>query len=248
MEKNRIHSNKIEKIYSHLSMAWRNNGAKGIFSIVWIRFWMLFAGLSLYGRIATRLATWFAPPYYGRENLSWWNAKGYISPSADIHHNDLQLGPNIFIDDRVLIYQGKDGGSVELAERVHIYRDTIIQTGTGGNVKIGANSHIQARCIFSAYKAPIEIGYGVDIAPNCTFYSYDHGMSTDEPIRKQQLQTKGGIVVDDDVWIGVGVTVLDGVRIGRGAVIGAGAVVTQSVPENAIAVGVPARVVKMRNA
>jgi acetyltransferase-like isoleucine patch superfamily enzyme len=60
------------------------------------------------------------------------------------------------------------------------------------------------------------------------------------------LKTKGGIVVGDDVWLGFGVVVLDGVRIGKGAVVGAGSVVTRDIPDNAIAVGVPARVVKMR--
>ena len=61
------------------------------------------------------------------------------------------------------------------------------------------------------------------------------------------MQTKGGIVIEDDVWLGFGVIVLDGVRIGKGAVIGAGAVVTKDIPEGAIAAGIPARVIKMRS-
>jgi acetyltransferase-like isoleucine patch superfamily enzyme len=71
-------------------------------------------------------------------------------------------------------------------------------------------------------------------------------MATDKPMNIQPLQTKGGITIDDDVWLGFGVVVLDGVRIGRGAVIGAGSVVTKDVPEGAIAAGIPARVIKMR--
>jgi acetyltransferase-like isoleucine patch superfamily enzyme len=85
------------------------------------------------------------------------------------------------------------------------------------------------------------------ISPNCALYSYNHGIEPDKPIRKQPLETKGGIVIDDDAWLGFGVIVLDGVRIGKGAVIGAGSVVTHDVPDNAIAAGVPARVVKMRD-
>jgi acetyltransferase-like isoleucine patch superfamily enzyme len=52
--------------------------------------------------------------------------------------------------------------------------------------------------------------------------------------------------VDDDAWLGVGVIVLSGVRIGKGAVVGAGAVVTHDVPDGAVVAGVPARIVKMR--
>ncbi len=64
---------------------------------------------------------------------------------------------------------------------------------------------------------------------------------------KQPIETKGGIVIADNVWLGFGVIVLDGVRIGNGAVIGAGAVVNHDIPDNAIAVGVPARIIKMRD-
>lgn len=199
------------------------------------------------GRAATWLAGLVAPPYYGRAYLAWMNPKGYVSPKATIHHADLRIGPNIFIDDRVIIYQAKDGGPVDLAERVHIYRDCIIQTGASGSLKIGPYTFIQPRCVFSAYMAPIRIGCHVQIAPNCAFYPYDHSFALGELIKKQPLKTKGGIVIEDDAWLGVGVTVLSGVRIGEGAVVGAGSVVTKNVPDGAIAVGNPARIVKNRN-
>ncbi len=204
------------------------------------------AGVGTFGRIATSLAALWMPPYYGRYELARHSRRGYISPSATIHHTDLRLGGHVFIDDRVLIYQDRDGGEVDLAKGVHIHRDTIIQTGYGGSVKIGENTYIQPRCQLSAYKAPISIGANVQIAPNCAFYPYDHSTATGTLIRRQPLQTKGGIVIGDDVWLGVGVLVLDGVTIGEGAVIGAGAVVTGNVPKGAIAVGVPARVIKTR--
>ena len=114
-------------------------------------------------------------------------------------------------------------------------------------MKIGDRTTVQPRCQFSAYRAPIQIGCDVQIAPNCAFYPYDHAFARGELIRKQPLQTKGGISIGDDVWLGFGVIVLDGVRIGKGAVIGAGAVVTRDIPDGAIAFGVPARVVRTRH-
>lgn len=225
---------------------WQESGFLGIVSKVWMWFWMRFAGMGYLGRIATWLATFLAPPYYERRRLARYHPRGYIAPSATLYHRNLQLGAHIYIGDRVLIFQDKNGGKVELADRVHLYGDIYIQTGEEGSLKIGAGTHIQPRCQFSAYKAPIEIGCGVQIAPNCAFYPYNHGIAPDMPIKEQPLETKGGITVDDDAWLGFGVIVLDGVRIGKGAVIGAGSVVTQDIPDGAIAVGVPARVVSRR--
>ena len=112
---------------------------------------------------------------------------------------------------------------------------------------MGRNTHIQPKCQFSAYKSSILIGSNVQIAPNCAFYPYNHGCGSGRLIMDQPLQTKGDIIVEDDAWLGFGVIVLSGVRIGEGAVVGAGSVVNQPIPDGAIAVGTPARVIKMRS-
>jgi acetyltransferase-like isoleucine patch superfamily enzyme len=174
------------------------------------------------------------------------NPNGYFSPSAVIHHDCTLFGPKIFIGDKVVIYQAQGGGPVELGERVHVYGDTYIQTGSGGSIKIGRNSHVHPRCQISAYKSSVFIGQEVQIAANCAFYPYNHGIAPGKLIHEQELESKGDIVIEDDAWLGFGVIVLDGVRIGRGAVVGAGSVVSNDIPDEAIAVGVPARVVKMR--
>jgi acetyltransferase-like isoleucine patch superfamily enzyme len=214
---------------------------------LWPRLWMRYAGAGPLGRVAAWLATFFVPPYYSRVYLAGLNPRGYVSPRATIHHSELLRSPGVFIDDRVFIYKDLNGGQVELGRNVQIYRDTIIQTGAGGSISIGSRTTIQPRCQFSAYKGRIQIGEDVQIAPNCCFYPYDHSVRPGELIKNQPLQTKGGIVVEDDVWLGVGVIVLDGVRICRGAVIGAGSVVTKNIPEESIAVGSPARIVKTRS-
>jgi acetyltransferase-like isoleucine patch superfamily enzyme len=208
---------------------------------------MLFAGLGPAGRLAMRIAGWFTPRYRGRRGLAGRNRLGYIAPTAVINERELRLGPHVFIDDGVIIHQDSDGGPIELGERTHLWRDNIIQTGAGGSITIGKNTHIQPRCVFSAFKGSIRIGSGVQIAPNCGFYPYDHGMAPGLPIGEQPLQSRGDIVIDDDAWLGFGVVVLSGVRIGRGAAVGAGSVVTHDIPDEAIAAGVPARVIRMRN-
>jgi acetyltransferase-like isoleucine patch superfamily enzyme len=208
---------------------------------------MRFAGLNGFGRIAICLATWFAPPYYGRCYLARLNQKGYVAPSATIYHNDLRLGNYVYIGDRVVIFRDKDGGPVELCEGVHVHGETFIQTGCGGSLKIGSNSNIHPKCQISAYLSTVLIGCNVQIAPNCAFYPYDHSVAAGELISEQPLQSKGGIIIEDDAWLGFGVIVLDGVRIGKGAVVGAGSVVTHDIPDEAIAVGNPARVIKMRS-
>jgi len=207
---------------------------------------MRFAGYGQTGRFCTWLAGIFMPPYYGRQALAKLNPKGYIAPSARISGKNLAFGRHIFLDDRVLVYQGWEGRAVILGDGVRRFRDTIIQVGSGGSVEIGADTFIQPRCQFSAYKGPITIGVGVQMAPNCCFYSYNHGFLEGTSMSNQPLQTKGGIQVGDDVWFGVGVTVLDGVTIGNGAVIAAGSVVTRAIPANAIASGVPAKAMRMR--
>ena len=215
--------------------------------VIWIHFWMRRSGLKYFGRVATRLAICFTPPFKGRYYLAQLNRQGYISPSATLHHADLRIGDNVFIGDRVIIYQSFDGGRVEIGDGVRLVGDIYVETGQGGSLNIGSNTFIQPRCQFSAYVGRIEIGCGVQIAPNCAFYPYDHGFARGKLIREQPLRTKGGIIIDDDALLSYGVIVLSGVRIGKGAVIGAGSVVTRDVPDGAIAAGVPARVIRMRS-
>jgi acetyltransferase-like isoleucine patch superfamily enzyme len=213
----------------------------------WARFWMKFAGLSRAGRMAAWCATWFAPPYKGRTYLAHLTTNSYISPTASIYHNELRLDKNVFIGERVVIWQAQNGGEVKIGGRTHLHQEIIIETGAGGSLLIGNDSHIQPRCQFSAYRGSIKIGSNVQIAPFCAFYPYNHQFESNQVIMDQDLSSKGGIVIEDDAWLGVGVIVLDGVRIGRGAVIGAGAVVSADIPDASIAAGVPARVVRMRN-
>lgn len=222
-------------------------GRNNFFKKRWAHFWMKRAGLSHTGRMACQIAGWFEPPCYGRVPLSKLGTKGYISPTAIIHHSRLSMSKNCFIGDGVTIYQDHEGDAVDLMEQVHLHRGTALQTGKGGSITIGAATHIQPRCQISAYKGSVDIGKRGEIAPNCGFYPYAHNFLPGIPIRRQPLKSKGDIIIGDDVWLGFGVIVLDGVHIGNGAIVGAGSVVTKDIPENCIAVGNPAHVIKIRS-
>jgi acetyltransferase-like isoleucine patch superfamily enzyme len=212
----------------------------------WIAFWMRRSGLGPGGRLATRLATWFAPPYKAREYLSRLTPRGYIDPGVAIHHTDLRLGQHVYIGDDVTIFQEAGGGPVELDDYARVYGRVLLETGQGGSIFIGSNSRIQRGCHLISYKSPIRLGRDVGIAQNTAIYSYDHGVHPDAPISGQPLQSKGPVLIDDHTWIGTGVIILSGVHIGTGAVVASGAVVISDVPAGAIVAGVPARVVKMR--
>lgn len=201
------------------------------------------------GRIAIRLAETMVGPYKDRRILSAVSNRSYVSSRAQIQCSRLYLGHGCFIDDGVTIYAHSDGGDVRLGDRVHLYRGTIVEVGAGGSVHIGAETHIQAGCNLKGFLNNVLIGCNVQVAPQCGFSPYEHEFEDcDATIKSQGIRSAGDIVLEDDVWLGLGVKVLEGVRIGKGAVVGAGAVVTKDIPPYAIAVGVPARVIRMRGA
>ena len=216
----------------------------------WTKIWARHSGLSIFGRFASLAAIVTAPPFSAGKIMAY-NSKGYfIAPSATVYHGDVLLGKNVYIQDRVLIFQNKDqnvkGGGIVLGDGVNIGRDAILETGQNGCIIIGNGTGVGLRCYVNAHLGSIKIGDRVLIGPGCAFYASDHETKANIPIRDQPLTSKGPIIIDDEVWLGFGVIVLSGVRIGKGAVVGAGSVVTKDIPANAIAVGNPARVIKMR--
>jgi acetyltransferase-like isoleucine patch superfamily enzyme len=109
-----------------------------------------------------------------------------------------------------------------------------------GKIYIGSNNFIGAGCHFSARKK-ISIGNNCQIAAGCYIVDFNHGMILGEGRMADQACAAADVIIDDDVWLGSGATVLMGVHIGQGAIVAAGAVVTRSVPENEIWAGIPAK-------
>ena len=214
--------------------------------LAWRRFWVKRSGQRGFGRLAARLAALHTMPFHGRTFLADFDERGFISPDAAISHPDVRLGRHVFLGDKVVAFMDPEGGPIELGDRVQMYGNTFLRTGAGARISIGPGSHIQPGCYFIAEVSDIRLGSFVEIAADCSFYPFNHGMKAGELMMGQPLISKGPIVIGDGAWLGHGVHVLGGVRIGEGAVIGAGSVVVKDVPANAIAVGVPAKVIGSR--
>jgi acetyltransferase-like isoleucine patch superfamily enzyme len=116
-----------------------------------------------------------------------------------------------------------------------------------GTVSIGAKSVLGQECTISSYQH-VSIGRECVIADRVMMIDFDHGMvDVDRPIRLQGIY-KRDVRIGNNVWIGYGACVLRGVTVGDNAVIGTSAVVTRDVPANAVVAGVPARLLRMREA
>ena len=138
---------------------------------------------------------------------------------------------------------------VSCGKSVYIPQNTRFE---GYNIEIGNNVYFSSGSMFISSREPIRIGDNCMIGPNTDMISGDHRIDivgkymidvTDEEKLPENDQP---ITLCGDNWIGASVTILKGVTIGEGAVIAAGALVTKDVPPYAIAVGVPAKVVKYR--
>lgn len=116
--------------------------------------------------------------------------------------------------------------------------------GRKGKIEIGEGTYINRNTIIDAHER-ILIGCDVMIGPFCFITDGNHGTNSATTV-KSQAMTAQRVEIEDEAWIGAHVTVLPGVRIGRGAVIGAGSVVTRDVPAYNIAFGSPATVRRQR--
>jgi acetyltransferase-like isoleucine patch superfamily enzyme len=111
-------------------------------------------------------------------------------------------------------------------------------------ISIGSGTYINRRTFLDATQSLV-IGSQVAIGPNCYITDHDHGSDLTKPPLAQDMIAKP-TRIGDWVWIGANVVVLKGVTIGERTIVGAGSVVTRSLPTNVIAAGVPARVLRAR--
>jgi len=163
------------------------------------------------------------------------------------HPAKVRLGDDVVVDDLVVLdAKGETNRGITVGNGVFLGRGTILSCKDGDivlgdHVNIGFNSEV-----FSG--SSVTVGaYGLFAA-----YTYlvggGHEFDRREVPVVEQARRSKGIALGENVWLGAGAKVMDGVRIGRDVVVGAGAVVTEDLPDGVVAVGVPARVVKKRDA
>jgi maltose O-acetyltransferase len=117
--------------------------------------------------------------------------------------------------------------------------------GSGRGVRVGDRSAIGLDALILG---PVDIGADVIMGPRCIFLSNRHDVTRhDVPVNSQGYLPALPIVIEDDVFVGAGVTVLAGVRIGANSVVGAGSVVVKDVPPGSVVAGNPATVVRKRS-
>jgi acetyltransferase-like isoleucine patch superfamily enzyme len=152
-----------------------------------------------------------------------------------------------------LLFLGR-GLELQIARRGRIEFGRFVWIGDGtkircheGVVEIGAKTVIGQECTISAYQR-VRIGEQCVIADRAMFIDFDHGVVEVERSIREQGIYKRDVEVGSNVWIGYGACILRGVRVGDNSIVGTNSVVTRDVPANAVVAGIPARVIRMREA
>lgn len=152
-----------------------------------------------------------------------------VSALADVEDSvrgsRIRIGAHSVIDSFVKVKPAGGGGDLLIGEHVAINSGCVLYTGNG-----------------------IRIGNGVAVAANCTFAPVNHAYADRSRLIREQgfLPSKGGIVVEDDVWIGANCVLLDGAVLRQGCVVAAGSIVRGELQAYSVYAGQPLRVVGVR--
>jgi acetyltransferase-like isoleucine patch superfamily enzyme len=160
-------------------------------------------------------------------------------------NNCVCLEERVTLGANVLIKTFGNNSRIYLGKQVILDRGVDLRSLDQGYILIDESTYIGPyTCL--AGPGPIKIGKSCLISSHSGIYGNNHNFA--DPLRQiaDQGITSQGITIEDDCWLGSGVKVVDGVTIGRGSVIGAGAVVTKDIPPYSVAVGVPAKVISRR--
>lgn len=203
--------------------------------------------MTLFGNIptillGTKLRNLVYPNIFARMGKS-----GYIQNNVEfIGTSNIEIGNHVYIHRNVRIdARGDQNNKLTLKDGVVLDMGADIGGLDDTHIQIHEQAYVGSYvCI--AGPGNITIGKNCMIASHTGIYANNHNFADTSLKIAYQGVSKKGIVIEDDCWLGHGVTVLDGVTIGEGSVIGAGSVVTKDIPPFSVAVGVPAKVIKNR--
>lgn len=163
------------------------------------------------------------------------------------HAHKIAIGDNTFVDDNVVLdAKGEKNEGIRIGANAYVGRNSILSCKEG-SIFLDDYCNLSANCTLLS-ETEIRMGKYCFLAGSCYIVAGgNHSFeSLSTPIMFQPSYSKGGIRIGEDVWIGAGVIVLDGVDIGKGTVVGAGSVIKNSLPEYSIAAGVPAHKLRDR--
>jgi acetyltransferase-like isoleucine patch superfamily enzyme len=204
---------------------------KQLYFILWYRFFQVMRGFILKIKVSS-------------------SGLIFCGRGAVIQHGyQLKVGRNLILEEGVHIDALSHEGII-LGDNVTIAKYSILAcTGVIANkgigIYIGNNSAIGAHS-FLGGQGGIKIGSDVIIGPYVKIFSENHNYDLQDIVIRMQGESRKGITIADNCWVGAGAIILDGVAISNGCIIAAGSVVTDSVPENSVVAGVPAKVIKSR--
>ena len=161
------------------------------------------------------------------------------------HPHKIHIGDNVVVDDNCLLdAKGDSNRGIAIGSGVFIGRNTILSC-KNGDIDLEDGVNIGFNCeVFSASR--VRIGRDTLLAAYCYVIGGDHDFSDPSRPVLEQGRRSAGVDIGEGAWLGAGAKVLDGVTIGNRAIVGAAALVREAVPDGAIAVGIPARVVGHR--
>jgi acetyltransferase-like isoleucine patch superfamily enzyme len=215
-------------------------GRRGLLALLKFELLTWLSGIS--GAFGFMLRKWLYPALLGRVG------KGVIFGRhlTFRHPHKIHIGSGTVIDDfAVLDAKGEDNEGITVGAQVYIGRNAILSCKEG-SIRLGDHTNVSANCTLLS-ETEISLGRYCFLAGNCYLVAGGNHSFADvsKPIMLQPSLAKGGIRIGDDVWLGAGVIVLDGVVIGSHSVIGAGSVVSSTLAEYTFARG--ARILKLQD-
>ncbi len=154
----------------------------------------------------------------------------------------IRLGTKVIIDDLAGLDARGESASITLGDYVSLGRNSLL-VAKDATIELGNGVNIGSSCRIAS-QTKVKIGESTLIAAYCYIGPGNHQRDGDQPLISSSMALKGGVEIGAHVWVGTRATILDGVKIGDGAIIGAHSLVREDVPAGAIVAGTPAKIIQ----